>query len=168
MENTEVISMGDREPTITYAMDVDFDVAIKRIRRALATKQLSIAVELNASRRLNRALGLRLSPCQILFIESPLLLLEAMAIDRCSAAFIPLHLVVSDAGKRTIVHLLNPEYLRTDDAPLGIRIPVKRLQGELVDMLEEIAKRTHTGDRLTERDGAGASPWLEQTKGAQR
>ncbi|HLH06541.1 MAG TPA: DUF302 domain-containing protein [Terriglobales bacterium] len=167
MENTRVI-MGDREPTITYLMDADFDVAIKRIREALAAKQLSIAVEFNASRRLNRALGLRLSRCQILFIESPLLLLEAMAIDRCSAVFIPLHLVVSDAGKQTIVHLLNPEYLRTDDAPLGIRIPVKRLQGQLIDMLDEIAQQTHTASHLTEPDGAGASPWLEQTRKNQR
>jgi uncharacterized protein (DUF302 family) len=162
MEKTGAISMSDRKPTITYVMNVAFDVAIKRIRGALALRQLSIAVELNASRRLNRALGLELSPCQILFIDSPLLLLEAMAIDRCSAVFIPLHLVVSDAGERTIVHLFNPDYLRTDDAPLGIRVSVKRLQRQILDILEEIAERSHVCDHRTNTENAGVSPF-EQT-----
>ncbi len=168
MENTRMIPTSDRGPTITYLIDAEFDVAIKHIREASAEKQLSIAAEFNASRRLNRTLGLQSSRCQILFVESPLLLLEAMAINRCSAVFIPLHLVVSDAGKQTLVHLLNPEYLRAADAPLGIRIPVKRLLGQLINMLDEIARPAFTTDHLTERDDLGARPWSEHTREKQR
>jgi uncharacterized protein (DUF302 family) len=146
---------ADRRPTISYRMNSGFETAVKRVRGVLTANQLSIAAEFNASRRLRQALGLEVEPCQILFIENPLLLLEATAIDRSSAVFIPLHLVVSGKGSQTALYLLNAEFLlRANDAPLGIRIPIRRMQAQIVEILETIAERTSVPDGTREWDAA--------------
>ena len=55
-------------------------------------------VELDASKRLRTALNINVSPCRVLLLDNVLFLLEATAIDRAAAVFIPLHIVISSSG----------------------------------------------------------------------
>src|SRR5579875_766347 len=108
------------ESTTAFIIDTPFDSALPRIRRTLRSDQLSIAAEIDAAQRVKRALEIYVPPCRVLLIDNPAFLLETTAIDRASAIFIPLHLVISGAGNRTLVHMLNMEHIRRSDLPIGI------------------------------------------------
>ena len=147
----ETLSATEGCPTITLVLDAPFQAALRQIRRALRDGKLSIAAEFDGKRRIQQALGLELAPCRVLLVESPRLLLEATAIDRSCAVFLPLHVVVSGFGGQTLIHILSADYLAHGEVPVGIRMPVARLQKQLLEALEGIAERTSTTDRIVDR-----------------
>jgi hypothetical protein len=81
-------------------------------------------------------------------IDNPAFTLETTAIDRASGTFIPLHLVVSGAGNRTLVHMLNIEHIRQSDLPISVRAPVLDLQRQLLRTLGRIAEKVRNEDLL--------------------
>lgn len=144
--------MESRAATATaFVVDSPFDSALPRIRRAIRADQLSIAAEIDAAQRVKRALEIFVPPCRVLLIDNPAFMLETTAIDRASGIFIPLHLVVSGAGNRTLVHMLNLEHIRHSDLPIGIRAPVLDLQRQILRSLARIAKRARNIDELADR-----------------
>ncbi len=78
-------------------------------------------------------------------------MLETTAIDRASGIFIPLHLVVSGAGDRTLIHMLNLEYIRHSDLPIGVRAPALDLQRQILRSLGRIAERARNALELPDR-----------------
>ena len=156
MQQGKLIVMENRAGTTAFVLDSPFDSALTRIRRALREDHLCIAAEINAAQRIKRALEIYVSPCRILLVDNPLFTLETTAIDRASGVFIPLHLVVSGVGDRTLVHMLSPHYVQSADFPIGVRTPVIGLQHQLLRTLTRIADRirdTHElGDRGSDRE----------------
>jgi uncharacterized protein (DUF302 family) len=129
---------------MAFVLDTAFEPALAQIRQAIRQDQLSIAAEVDAAQRVRHALEIFVPQCRVLLVDSPLLLLEATAIDRASAIFVPLHLVVSSAGDRTLVQMLNLDHLRNSDLPIGIRAPVLDLQRQLARTLARVAQRVHS------------------------
>ena len=148
-------------PTVTFVLEESFEPALKTLRRALAEDQLCIIVELDAAKRIRHALNIVVSPCRILLVENPLFMLEATAIDRSSAVFIPLHLVVSGSGARTLIHVLGPQHSQLRDFPIGVRIPLTRIQDQLLGTLGKVADRARDADDLADR-GDGRSAVLDR------
>ena len=134
--------------TAAFIIHSPFESALPRIRRAIRDDQLSIAAEIDTAHRVKRALEIHVPPCRILLIDNPAFTLETTAIDRASGTFIPLHLVVSEAGNHTLVHMLNVEHIRQSDLPIGIRAPVLDLQRQLLRSLGRIAERIRNEDLL--------------------
>ncbi len=151
--------------TTAFVVDSPFDSALVQIRRAMRADQLSIAAEIDTAQRVKRTLEIYVPPCRVLLIDNPAFMLESTAIDRASGIFIPLHLVVSGAGNRTLVHLLNLEHIRHSDLPIGIRAPVLDLQRQIVRSLGRIAERARNLHELADRGEnrpepeAAASGW---------
>ena len=146
--------MESRAATTTaFVVDSPFDSALPRIRKALRADRLSIAAEIDAAKRVKRALEIYVPPCRVLLIDNPAFMLETTAIDRASGIFIPLHLVVSGAGNRTLVHMLSLEHIRDSDLPIGIRAPVLDLQRQIVRSLARIAERTRNIHEMVDRGG---------------
>jgi uncharacterized protein (DUF302 family) len=143
--------LAGRAPTLTFVLEESFESALKTLRRAFAEDQLCVAVELDAAKRIRRALNLAVSPCRILLVENPIFMLEATAIDRSSAVFIPLHVVVSGNGANTLIHVLNPDYSQLRDSPVGVRIPLARIQDQVLGALRKVADRTRDADELADR-----------------
>jgi uncharacterized protein (DUF302 family) len=150
MDSSNVGHPGSLRPTLTFVLEESFESALKTLRRAFAEHQLCVTVELDAAKKIRRALNIVVSPCRILLVESPLFLLEATAIDRSSAVFLPLHVVVSGSGARTLIHVLSTQYGQLYDFPIGARIPLTRIQDQVLCALAKIADRTH-GDELADR-----------------
>jgi uncharacterized protein (DUF302 family) len=136
--------------TTAFIIDDPFDSALARIRRTLSTGQLSIAGEIDAAHRVKRTLDIYVPACRILLVDNPTFMLEATAIDRTAGIFMPLHLVVSAAGSRTLVHMLNLDHIRHGDLPIGVRAPVVELQRQLARALATIAQRV---SKLPEDEG---------------
>jgi uncharacterized protein (DUF302 family) len=137
--------------TTAFVINSPFDSALAQIRRALRNDQLSIAAEIDVAQRVKRALEIYVPPCRVLLIDNPTFMLETTAIDRASGIFIPLHLVVSGAGNRTLVHMLNLEHIRHSDLPIGIRAPVLDLQRQVLRSLGRIAERARNIHELADR-----------------
>lgn len=136
--------METQTATTAFVLDSDFEPALVRIRQAIRQDQLSIAAEVDAAQRVKHALEIYVPQCRVLLVDSPALLLETTAIDRASGIFIPLHLVVSSTGSRTLIQMLNLEHIRNCDLPIGIRAPVLDLQRQVVRALGRVAQRVRS------------------------
>ena len=133
------------EATVMFVVPETFERALRSIRRALTGESISIAMEMDVSGRIKRRLGVDLGPCRILCVYNPLLLLQAMALDRSIVAFLPLHVAVSADGQRTVVHLLSQSGIHGCGSPLGAKGVVSKLQAGLSRALEKIAVRQELG-----------------------
>lgn len=113
------------------------------VRSALAAAQVRVAGELDVSDSIQQQLRVRFSPCRILFVDTPYLLLESMVFDRSAATLLPLHLVVSGRGNHTRVEWIS--LARMD----GARCPAEpallaRLHRQLSEALNQVAIREDT------------------------
>lgn len=124
--------MTDATLTV-FSISEPFSKALSKIRESLTAANLCIAGELDVSARIRRELGLTFEPCRILLIDTPILLLESVALDRAGATLLPLHLVVFANGQSTHVEWRN--------AGPGALAPRLKLQNALCRALERIASR---------------------------
>ena len=142
MDNSSVTHIAGRAPTLTFVLEEPFESALTTLRRAFAQNQLCVAVELDAAKRIRRALSITVSPCRILFVENPLVMLEATAVDRSSAVFIPLHIVVSGGGRSTLVHVLRFDRSQLFDFPIGLRAALMSMQDHVLRTLGKLTDQT--------------------------
>jgi uncharacterized protein (DUF302 family) len=126
---------------VSYLFPLPFEKAIKKIRASLDLTELCVSMETDVSSNLKQKLGVGLAPCRILYVESPLLLLEALAFDVRASVFLPFHLVVASQDIQTKVHLMSPALIHETDIPIGIRGQVRRLHCLVLSALEKVAMR---------------------------
>jgi uncharacterized protein (DUF302 family) len=114
---------------MTYAMELPFDKALKRVRAALLASGLEIADEMNLAPH---------GRCRLLLVDSPLLVFEGLALDRAAGVYFPLHVVVAAQGGRTEV-----SSSRTSAAnarlPVGAAEPIDRLEALVAKALGTLA-----------------------------
>lgn len=129
-------------PAVTaYLMVEPFAKALERVRESLQRADLSIVAELDVSERIKRQLCLGFAPCRILLVDSPYLLLEALALDRSAASFLPLHVVISGRGAQTLVQWMSAGAIEHGKLPVGTAGPLEKLQQRLSLALQGIAIR---------------------------
>ena len=114
-----------------------YETALKLIRSALLHEDLRISREFDIA-DIARAQPGNPAPCRILCVDSPLLLLEAMALDRSAAVFLPLHIVISADGPNTQVYWLNPASIQSKRLPVGAMLPLRALQARIAAAMKRI------------------------------
>jgi uncharacterized protein (DUF302 family) len=129
--------LENRALTLTYMREEPFDHALKSIREALEREDLRVPLEMDLTARIKRELRVSLAPCRILFVDCPALLLEAAALDRSAAAFLPLHVAVSGLGPQTGIHVIGPSVISSTAASSAL----SKLQTRIIRALGEIAAR---------------------------
>jgi hypothetical protein len=92
----------------TCLIQEPFERALTSIREAMVKEDLRVPMELDVAARTNRELGVGLAPCRLLFVDCPVLLLEAATLDLATVAPFPLHVAVAGLGRRTSVHVTGP------------------------------------------------------------
>jgi hypothetical protein len=98
--NTEVAGL-------TRTVHEPIEKVLTRIRRLLLERGLdAIEFDLSKQRPFRHAIARR--SCVVLLVDSPVLLFEAIALDRAAAVFLPLHVVVSGDQDTSLVHWINP------------------------------------------------------------
>jgi uncharacterized protein (DUF302 family) len=122
--------MESAPPAFTYLIREPFERGLKKLRQALANEELCVPVELDVAARIRRELGITLAPCRVLFVDCPVLLLEAATLDRAAVAFLPLHVAVAGLGQQNGIHLAG--------APGG---PAGKLHARVLRAVEKIATR---------------------------
>lgn len=113
-----------------------FDHTLKRLRRLLKKAGLSVVQQVDLSHDFPGQLAGGARNCTLLMVDCPLLLFEAVALDRSAAVFIPLHIVITGDQHTTCIHWAHPAEtmgLRLSQAARG---PVEALYTRLTRVLE--------------------------------
>jgi uncharacterized protein (DUF302 family) len=126
----------------SYVIAEQFDKALKTIRSALAGKELEITGEFDVAQLLHRQPLGTTARSRILLVDCPVLMFEALALDRAAAVFFPLHILVSATGSQTHVCLINPAELFDARLPAGAADPMERLQARVAQALQSAARRS--------------------------
>ncbi len=126
---------------MTYVIAEPFPAAVKALRQVLSSQHLKITGELNISGRIWRSLLIGTAPCVVLFVWPPAVLRDTLDSDSCAAALAPLHVVVSDRGLQSEVHVLR--MLPRDGGLVDGRAvaSVNQTQAEIVQAIEKIGMR---------------------------
>ena len=125
----------------TFVVGERFDRAMKLLRGALADMEIEIVGEFNAADVLSLEPAPPGSRSKILLVDCPLLDFEALALDRASAVFFPLHLLVSEMGDRTAISLANPSEIFDARLPVGSADPMERLLARVELAVDSIQRR---------------------------
>ena len=90
-------------PANVRIVPMSFERALKVLRRMLVDAGLRIAAEIDLSGALANKIRPGSGIGSILLVDSPLLLLESVALDRAAAVFVPYHIVVCGNHESTCV-----------------------------------------------------------------
>jgi uncharacterized protein (DUF302 family) len=85
-----------------------YDVTLRALRRALSDAGLNVVQQFDLSNGWPSQLVAGSRRCALLMVDCPLLLLEAVALDRSAAAFMPLHIVVTGDQHSSCIHWAHP------------------------------------------------------------
>lgn len=127
--------MDSEAATTTYSIPEPFARTLRSLRDVLTGRDLRITGELDLSKRIQRNLRISLAPCVMFYVWPSDRLLRTMAVRPSTALLLPLHVVVSEHGGRTEIHLLRRPRL----AAGALMAPIVQLQAEMAQAIETIA-----------------------------
>ena len=128
----------------TGVVPASFEKALRTIRSAMAEMELEIIGEFEMDRYWNGRSEWHCTSSKILLVDSPLLIFEALALDRAAAVFLPLHVLVSKLGETTEVSFLNPLQLFDARFPVGVAEPMDRLMTLVALSLQSVSTDART------------------------
>ena len=134
--------MNTASETRTYVIAEEFDKALKLVRHVLAESELNVTSEWDTTRNLRQSPGQNSKRSRLLLVDSPVLLFEAMALDRAAGALIPMHVLVSADGDRTQVVFVEPATLLARRPPVGAARALEELKARINAALESAVARS--------------------------
>src|SRR5690242_12708165 len=96
-------------PVLSFRIDEPYDIALRMVRIALARQGLRAPAELDITSRIRQELGAGLAPCIVLYVDDPVILLEAVVFNRGAGLLIPQPLVITGDSRQAEVLLRSPE-----------------------------------------------------------
>lgn len=128
---------------LRFRIDQPHEAAVRIVKRALTEYDLHMPCELDVGGRLRQEVCASLVPCVVLFVDDPLLLLEAVMFYAPAALHIPQPVVISGNGHSTAVALRNREALAAAGLPAAILEPILRLHDRMTNAMDAIAIREY-------------------------
>lgn len=133
--------MTTPHPLEAFSVAQPYAAGLRAVRQALTRQGLRTPVELDVTARIRHELGVGLAPCVVLYVDEPVLLLEAVVFHRGAALLLPQPLVVSGNEHQTKVLLRRVDSLLESDYPAGARDPLLNLHARIVRAMDTIAER---------------------------
>jgi len=127
-------------PLLTFRIAEPQQVALRLVRRALAQQGLRVPAELDIAARIKQALGAGVAPCAVLYVDDPVVLLQAVVFHRGAAVLIPQPVVVTGDNRNSEVLVRSAESL-AGEIPESVRDPLRDLQTRIARAMETIAER---------------------------
>jgi hypothetical protein len=109
------------------SFDEPFARSVPLVRRLLLDAGLRIVTEIEVSNGPDYHYGLATHSCVVLLVDTPVLLFEAIALDRGAAVFVPVHVVVGGDHGSSYVHWANPIATSGLRPPVSARRPLENL-----------------------------------------
>jgi len=123
--------------SVRFSLREPFEREVETVCRALVSRGLRVAGQLDVSRRVKRSLGIVLPPCRIVFVLPHPSTPVSSGTHPWAASFLPLHVVISGNGAQTEIQVQN----RIQGAPAEAPAPVLETQTEMRRAIEAIAMR---------------------------
>jgi uncharacterized protein (DUF302 family) len=134
--------MSDQSATVTYTVPEPFDSAVSILRDAFSRRKLKVAEILNLSGRIQRRLSIRTSPCVVFLITSSEAGFEGLRGSRTASAFLPLHVVISDRGPQSEVHILRASQIDSQAIDGATLSALNRTQDEIAEAIDASTRLT--------------------------
>ena len=132
-----------------YVIDEQFDRALSLVRQELVDRELSVTSEFDVTESLSGDSRRKADRTRLLLVDCPLLLLEALALDRAAGVLIPLHVLVSSDGDRTQVVFIESSALFDRRVPVGASGPLEKLKTRISMALEAAVMRAEIEHRYS-------------------
>jgi|SRR5947209_8106227 len=123
---------------ITRVIPESFEKSLLLVRRSLSTAGLSVVQEFEMSREPCFQLSIARRSCVVLLVDTPVLLFEAIALDRSAAVFLPLHVVIIGDRDTSYVHWVNPTIDSGLRPPAPSRAALEDLYKRITEVLSEL------------------------------
>ena len=127
--------------SIKYSLREPFERAVESVCRSLRSHGLQVAGQLDVSRRVERALGIVLPPCRIVFVLPNPSRSSTCSIHPWAAIFLPLHVVISGSDAQTEILVQNRVHARHEAASPALFGPVMETQTQICEAIDAIATR---------------------------
>lgn len=127
--------------SIKYSLRESFDLAVESVCRSLRSRGLQVAGQLDVSRRVERALGIVLPPCKIVFVLPNPSKSSTSSMHPWAAIFLPLHVVISGSDAQTEIQVQNRVHERHEAASPELFGPVMETQTQVCEAIDAIATR---------------------------
>jgi hypothetical protein len=108
---------------------------LKSLRRPFHKAGIDIVEQIDLSREFHRQLAAGTHRSVLLLVDCPLLLFEAVALDRAAAVFFPFHVVVTGDDACTCIHWAHPAAAVSSRLPATVKRPVDALYARLTEVL---------------------------------
>jgi hypothetical protein len=108
---------------------------LKSLRRTLQAAEIDVVQQLDLSREFQGQFATGTNRCMLLLVDCPLLLFEAVALDRAAAVFFPLHVVVTGDDAGASIHWAHPAANVSSRLPATVKRPVDALRARLTHLL---------------------------------
>jgi len=122
----------------TFVVAKRFDQALKSVRAALLAGNLEIVAEMDMPAAWPGESYDRPARCKLLLVDCPLLVFEALALDRSAGVYFPLHVLLASDGQRTHVSTVNPSGVFPARVPAGAAEPIERLEALAAQAIERL------------------------------
>jgi hypothetical protein len=150
---------GHSGRVLTFVTDEPFDVSLRTLRRALASEGLRVAHGLDTTARVRQELGVGLKQHMVLYVDDPILLLEATVMNAAGGLFVPEPVVLASERSGCVVYLRRLEPRFDSDLPLTVRTAVFELHERIVAAVQRIAIKETAVTQMAEQ--GMASRFLE-------
>lgn len=127
--------------SLKYLLRQPFERAVETVCRSLADHGLRVAGQLDISRRVERALGIALPPCKVLFVLPNRSALSTDAMPLWAGILLPLHIVISGHEGQTEIQTQNRVQAGSEAAEKGCFGPLAEIQTQISEAIEAIAMR---------------------------
>ena len=131
--------MISKSPVLRFTIDQPYGTAVRLVRRALAEEGLRTPAELDIADRLKEQLYANLAPSLVLFVDDPVLLLEAVMFYPAAALFMPQPIVITSKGRNTEVQVTCRESAVESRLPPSVRTSILCLHGMVMRALYSVA-----------------------------
>jgi hypothetical protein len=126
---------------ISFTIDEPFDVSLRMLRRALAREGLRVPCEVDTSARLKKELGIGLKGSLVLYVDTPILLLEATVLSAGGGLYVPEPVVLSCNGSGCTVSIRSLKPLLDEKLPAGVREAIILLHERILKAIQTIGQR---------------------------
>jgi len=143
-----------QEPrVVSFTIDEPFDIALRMLRRALAREGLRVPCEMSPSGRLRTELGIGLRDSIVLYVDAPLLLLEATVFTVAASLYVPEPVALSDCGDnqcKAVVRSIKP--VLDETLPASVRHSLISLHERILKAIQAIGQREAVFDHSHSRE----------------
>jgi len=126
---------------VTFQVLEPYPTGLRMVRRALAQQGLRVPAELDVSARIKQEVGAGVAPCTVLYIDDPVLLLEAIIFHRGAGLLIPQPLVVAGRHRQTEVLVRSTTSLTEGGLRAAVQDALSGLHSRIIQAMETIGER---------------------------